>query len=160
MPRGIGRVGLVLAAVMVPLVATPAWTQTQVGDYLLQGDIVAGFRFLPSEPSKSEHAKFEEYRDIQQGLFLGSVGLRLDSADEKTFVELGGSAWGRKDQEYALGVGRLGLWEGGFEWTQIPHVFSTNARFLAVEPREGLFLLPSPRPPLNVNNFAPEPDEI
>jgi len=160
MLRAIGRVGLILTALVAPLVAAPVWAQTQVGDYLLQGDIVAGFRFLPSEPSKSEHAKFEEYRDIQQSLFLGSIGLRLDSADEKTFVELGGRAWGLKDQEYALGVGRLGLWEGGFEWNQIPHVFSTNARFLAVEPREGLFLLPSPRPPLNVHNSAPEPDEV
>ncbi len=160
MLRAVGRGGLIVAALMAPLVAAPAWAQTQVGDYLLQGEVVAGFRFLPSEPSKSEHAKFEEYRDIQQGLFLGALGLRLDSADEKTFIELGGRAWGLKDQEYALGVGRLGLWEGGFEWNQIPHVFSTNARFLAVEPREGLFLLPSPRPPLNVHNSAPEPDEV
>src|SRR6185436_17991507 len=99
MLRAIGRVGLILTALVAPLVAAPAWAQTKVGDYLLHGDIVAGFRFLPSEPSKSEHAKFEEYRDIQQSLFLGSIGLRLDSADEKTFVERGGRAWGLKDQE-------------------------------------------------------------
>lgn len=160
MLRAIGRVGLILAALMAPLAAAPAWAQTQVGDYLLQGDIVAGFRFLPSEPSKSEHAKFEEYRDVSESLFLDYLALRLSTNDEKTFVELGGRAWGLKDQEYLLGVGRLGLWEGGFEWNQIPHVFSTNARFLAVEPRQGLFLLPTPRPPLNNHNFAPEPDEI
>ena len=54
MLRAIGWVGLILAALMAPLVAAPAWAQTQVGDYLLQGEVVAGFRFLPSEPSKSE----------------------------------------------------------------------------------------------------------
>ena len=104
--------------------------------------------------------KFEEYRDIQQGLFLGRRAPARFTPDEKTFVELGGAQWGLKDQEYSLGVGRLGLLGGGFEWNQIPHVFSTNARLLAARARAGLFLLPSPRPPLNDHNSAPEPDEV
>src|SRR4030095_11843112 len=82
-----------------------------------------------------------------------------------------------------LGVGRLGLWEGGFEWNQIPHTSSTNARFMAAENPFGVFTLstprppahqrsapaatpfgasppPTPPPPLNQHNAAGEPDEI
>jgi hypothetical protein len=41
---------------------------------------------------KNEQAKFQEYRDIQEGLFFESLRLRLRTDDEKHFIELGGRA--------------------------------------------------------------------
>ncbi len=158
--RAIGRVGLILVALLVPFTAAPAWAQTDFGGWLLQGDVEAGFRFLPGEPSKNEQAKFQEYRDIQQGFFLESLGLRLFTPDERLFFELGGRAWGLQDQEYTLGAGRLGLWEAGFEWNQIPHVYSTNARYMATEAARGVYVLPTPRAALNLHNSTQELDEI
>jgi MtrB/PioB family decaheme-associated outer membrane protein len=160
MMSAIGRVGLIFVALLAPLAAAPAGAQTQFGGWTLEGAIEAGLRLLPDEPSKNEQAKFQEYRDLEQGLFLESLRLRLFTNDERIFVELAGRAWGLQDQEYLLGVGRLGLWEGGFEWNQIPHTFSTNARFMAAENPFGFFTLPTPRPPLNQHNAAGEPDEI
>jgi MtrB/PioB family decaheme-associated outer membrane protein len=158
--RAIGRVGLILVVLLAPVATGSAWAQTEVGGWLLQGDVDAGYRFLPVEPSKSEQAKFQEYRDIQQGFFLESLGLRLFTPDERIFFELRGRAWGLQDQEYALGAGRLGLWEAGFEWNQIPHMFSTNARYMATEAARGVYVLPTPRAALNQHNSTQELDEI
>src|SRR4030095_8925917 len=160
MMRAIERAGLILVVLVATLVADPARAQTPLGGWVLDGGMEAGLRFLPSEPSKNEQAKFQEYREIQEGFFLESLGLRLRTADENFFIELGGRAWGLKDQEYLLNVGRLGLWEGGFEWNQIPHTFSTNARFMAGGRPPRVFVLPTPRTPLNAHNSAGEPDEI
>jgi MtrB/PioB family decaheme-associated outer membrane protein len=159
--KAIARAGLIILALGTPLVAGTAWAQTQLGGWVLEGEVEAGFRFLPGAPSKSESAKFEEYRDLPANLpFLDHLDLRLLTSDQSIFFELGGSKWGQKDQEYSLGVGRLGLFEGAFEWNQIPHTYSTNARFLATEGERGVFSLPTPRPTLNLHNAAPELDEI
>jgi MtrB/PioB family decaheme-associated outer membrane protein len=157
--RRAGLVLVILAALSMPRVAS---AQTLLGgSWVLEGEAEAGFRFLPGEPSKSESAKFEEYRDLPANRpFLDHLDLRLSTVDDRLFFELGGSKWGQKDQEYYLGGGRLGLVEGSFEWNQIPHTFSTNARFLATEGPRGVFSLPTPRPSLNLHNAAPEPDEI
>lgn len=161
--KGIGRGARILLAIALALALLPvaASAQTPLGGWVLEGDVEAGFRFLPSPPSKSESAKFEEYRDLPANRpFLDHLGLRLFTSDEALFLELGGSKWGQKDQEYLLGGGRLGLFEGSFEWNQIPHTFSTDARFLANEVSRGVFSLPTPRPSLDKHNAAPEPDEI
>ena len=162
--RRFATVGQSLAAgavsLAVVLVASTTWAQTPLGGWVLEGGIEAGVRLLPDRPSKTESGKFEEYRDLEQGVFLESLGLRLRTADEKVFFELGGRQWGYKDQEYSFNVGRLGLWEGGFEWNQIPHTFSTSARFLGQEGPDGVFTLPTPRPSLNRHNAAPEPDDV
>ena len=43
--RAIGRVGLILVALLAPLATGAAWAQTEVGGWLLEGDVEAGFRF-------------------------------------------------------------------------------------------------------------------
>ena len=130
--RRAGLILVLLSALSIPRVVS---AQTVLGgSWVLEGEAEAGFRLLPGEPSKSESAKFEEYRDLPANRpFLDHLDLRLFTIDQQLFFELGGSKWGQKDQEYSLGAGRLGLWEGSFEWNQIPHTFSTNARFLATE---------------------------
>jgi len=150
--------GMAAGALLAP---APAAAELLLGGWHLDGDVEAGFRLLPSPPSKSESAKFEEYRDLPgERPFLDHLGLHLLTPDQRLYFDFGGRYWGQKDQEYALGAGGVGLWEGRFEWNQIPHTFSTNARFLATEGPRGTFNLPTPRPSLNLHNAAPEPDEI
>lgn len=153
-------IGLITGVVSVLGWAGAAPAQIEVGGLRLEGDVEAGARFFIEEPSPSRKSKFEEYRDINQGVFLENLRLRLFSPDEKYSVELGGSKWGLQDQEYSLRTGRLGLWGFGFDWDQMRHILSTNARMLATESQRGVFTLPTTRPALSLYNSASELDEI
>lgn len=136
---------LAAAVTIAALGPAPAEAQLAIGDFSLEGDVEAGFRYFLERPSPSRRGKFEEYRDIDQGFFLDELRLRLFRPDESYSVGLRGSKWGQDDQEFSLRAGRLGLWEFGFDWDQTPHVFSTTARMRAVETSRGVFTLP-PRP--------------
>jgi MtrB/PioB family decaheme-associated outer membrane protein len=152
---------LIVLALLVVGEADVASAQTQLGGVNVEGGIEAGGRFyLDSRPSQKDRAKFEEYRDMSPGLFLLGANLRLSRPDESLFGEFGGSKWGFSDQDYYLSFGRLGTWQFDFLWDQTPHVISTTARLLATEPHPGVFVLPTPRPPLPVHNSAPYLDEI
>ncbi|HSL52173.1 MAG TPA: MtrB/PioB family outer membrane beta-barrel protein, partial [Candidatus Deferrimicrobiaceae bacterium] len=151
---------LILAAFGVLGAAAPASAQLEIGGMRLEGEIEAGPRFFLVEPSKSRSSKFLEYRDINEGLFLQDLRLRIFRPDESYSTELGGRQWGLQDQEYYVRTGRLGKWEFGFDWDQMRHIFSTNARMLATETSRGVFTLPTPRPALALYNSARELDEI
>jgi MtrB/PioB family decaheme-associated outer membrane protein len=139
---------------------TPASAQLKLGDWTLEGGAEAGGRFFINEPPQSSRAKWEEYNDYT-GPFLDNLGLRLWSPDDKYWAEFGGTKWGAQDQEFTLGAGRLGLYEFNFEWDQIWHLLSTDARLLAVQSTSGsvgVFTLPSTRPSLVFYNSAPTED--
>jgi MtrB/PioB family decaheme-associated outer membrane protein len=151
---------LILAAFGVLNMAAPASAQQEIGGMRLEGEAEAGVRFFLEEPSKTRSSKFLEYRDINEGLFLQGLHLRLFRPDEAYSTEFGGRQWGLQDQEYYLRTGRLGKWEFGFDWDQMRHIFSTNARMLSSETSRGVFTLPTPRPALGLHNSARELDEI
>lgn len=148
---------VIAAALAVP---SPVTAQLQLGGMNVEGNVDLGWRSFIDEPAKSRRAKWEEYRDFPGGPFLSDLELRIFRPDESYSSEFAGSKWGQSDQEYSLRTGRLGLWEFGFDWDQIPHVYSTNARFLATETSRGVYALPTPRPPLVAHNSAPTLDEI
>ena len=158
--RNQGMVRLILAVFAVLAVGRPASAQVQIGGLGVEGNVETGWRFFVDEPPESRQAKWEEYRDFPGGPFLGELHLRIFRPDESYSTEIRGSKWGQQDQEFSLRSGRLGLWEFGFDWDQIPHVFSTNARMLATETSRGVFTLPSPRPPLAAYNSGRDLDEI
>ncbi len=151
---------LVLAAFGVLGMAATASAQQEIGGMRVEGEVEAGVRFFLEEPSKTRQSKFLEYRDINEGLFLQGLHLRLFRPDEAYSTEFGGRQWGLQDQEYYLRTGRLGKWEFGFDWDQMRHIFSTNARMLATETSRGVFELPTTRPALALYNNARELDEI
>ena len=151
---------LVLAAFGVLGMAATASAQQEIGGLRLEGEAEAGVRFFLEEPSKTRSSKFLEYRDINEGLFLQGLRLRLFTPDEKYSAEFGGRQWGLQDQEFYLRTERLGKWEFGFDWDQIRHIFSTNARMLSTETARGVFSLPTPRPALALYNNGRELDEI
>jgi MtrB/PioB family decaheme-associated outer membrane protein len=145
--------GLVVLAAAGPAsaqTATPTeTTPTEIGGFRLDGYGEAGVRFFGERPTQKESAKFEEYRDINQGLYLQGLWLRFFTPDEKYSGVIGGRQWGLQDQEYHLSFERLGRWEVGFDWDQMRHVFSTNARTLYNETSRGVFALPNPRPSIS-----------
>jgi MtrB/PioB family decaheme-associated outer membrane protein len=153
-------VGLILAVFAVLAVASPAPAQVQIGGFGIEGNVDAGWRAFINEPPKSSRAKWQEYRDLPGGAFLEDLQLRVFTLDEAWWAELGGSKWGQADQEYSLRGGRLGLFEAGFDWDQMRHIYSTDARFLATETSRGVFTLPTPRPLLFLHNSAPTIDEL
>lgn len=150
------RVALVVIVVAVFIAVGAAGEELRVGGLNLEGEVESGVRLFLVEPSDSRKGKLEEYRDLPEGLFLERFYLRLFRADESYSSEFAGSKWGQDDQEFALRTGRLGLWQFGFEWDQTPHVYSTTARSLAIEPDRGVFTLPTPRPALPTHSSAPE----
>jgi hypothetical protein len=124
---------LSLTVLLVVVAPAGAAAEIQLGGLNLSGEIEAGPVFYLVEPSKSRKAKFEEYRDMTEGLWLHNLSLRLSTPDEGYATELYGSKWGYEDQRFGLTAGRIGVWQFYFEWDQIPKVYSTNSRMLADE---------------------------
>jgi MtrB/PioB family decaheme-associated outer membrane protein len=157
------RVRFVLAGLVVLAAAGPASAQTatptetappiEIGGFRLEGYGEAGVRFFGQRPTEKESAKFEEYRDINQGLYLQGLWLRFFTPDEKYSGVIGGRQWGLQDQEYHLSFERLGRWEVGFEWDQMRHIFSTDARTLLNETSRGVYALPNPRPSPSLDTY-------
>jgi len=152
--------GAVVAAASLLALARPASAQFSIGGMNVEGEVEAGVRFLPNEPSKAQRGKFEEYRDFTEGPFLQGLQLRIFRPDESYSASFAGSKWGQQDQEFALRAGRLGLWEFGFDWDQTPHIFSTTSRMLATQTQPNFFSLPTPRPSLSAYNFGRRLDEV
>ena len=148
--------GAASAQTAPPAVTPPPF---EIGGFRLEGYVESGVRFF-LDPSQKERAKFEEYRDINQGLYLQGLWLRFFTPDEKYSGVIGGRQWGQQDQEYHLSFERLGRWEVGFEWDQMRHIFSTNARTLTSETSRGVFALPNPRPAISTYNNGRSIDEI
>jgi MtrB/PioB family decaheme-associated outer membrane protein len=155
-----GRIWLIALALHIAGAFGVASAQTKLGDFNVEGEAELGGRWYIDRPPQSSRAKLEEYRDLSPGVVLFGLNFRLLRPDESLYAEFGGSKWGYSDQDYYLSVGRLGTWQFDFLWDQTPHVISTNARLLATEPQRGVFVLPSPRPALNLHNSAPDVDEI
>jgi MtrB/PioB family decaheme-associated outer membrane protein len=147
--------GVVVAVVMVLALVPRAGAELQIGGFNLEGEVETGLRYFVEEPKGGRRAKFEEYRDVPEWLFLQQLRLNVFRPDESYSFGLEGSKWGQDDQEYSLRAGRLGLWEFRFDWDQTPHVYSTNAQFLATEVSRGVYRLSTPRPDLVVHNTAP-----
>jgi MtrB/PioB family decaheme-associated outer membrane protein len=149
-----------LAAAAVLMTCSPAAAEVSLGGMNLEGEVEAGVRLLPDEPSKTRRAKFEEYRDITEGPILGSFSLRAFRPDESYSTEFGGTKWGQQDQDFFLRAERLGVWRFEFDWDQTPHLYSTTAQSFYRETQRGVFRLDTPRPPLSSWNGSPRIDEI
>jgi MtrB/PioB family decaheme-associated outer membrane protein len=135
-------------------------TETQIGGWNLEGYVEPGLRFFGENPN-GDHTpgkadgKFEEYRDINQGLFLEGLRLRLFRPDESYSIEFSGKDWGLHTQEFHLQAERLGQWQAGFDWDQMRHIYSTDAQTFLKVFGGNVFILPGTRPPLSTWNGAP-----
>ncbi len=63
--RAAGAVRLVLSALAALGFAGPAAAEPQIFGLNGEGDVEAGFRGVPEQPSSQRREKFEEYRDFR-----------------------------------------------------------------------------------------------
>jgi MtrB/PioB family decaheme-associated outer membrane protein len=151
---------VVAGFVLLALASGSAWAQTEFFGLKIDGSVELGGRAYIDRPTDKQSGKFEEYRDIPQGLFLEDLRLRLSTKDDRYLFEFKATEAGEDDQNFLLRSSRLGFYEFEFEWDQIPHIYSTTGRFLGTETQRGVFTLPSPRPALSAHDSAPRLDEI
>jgi MtrB/PioB family decaheme-associated outer membrane protein len=140
-------------------------TDTQIGGWNVEGYIEPGLRFFGENPNGDRtpgkaDAKFEEYRDINTGLYLEGLRLRIFRPDESLSLQISGKDWGLHTQEYHLLGEHIGQWQAGFDWDQMRHIYSTNAQTLTREFGDNVFIIrggpgSSARPPLSAWNSAP-----
>jgi len=76
-----------------------------------------------------DSSKFEEYRDIEPGVF-GDGNFLLEDADGKIFFRGNLENVGYDDQRYSVETGRWGKFRFTGEYAELPHVFSNEARTL------------------------------
>jgi MtrB/PioB family decaheme-associated outer membrane protein len=153
------RAAALIGAVAVMAAAGVASAQTSLFGLNAEGDVELGGRVYIDKPSDEERAKLEEYRDLSEQPF-GAFRFRLFPPNEAYSISGSGLNVGQEDQEFSLGVARPGLLTGEFEWVQIPHLYYTTGRLLATQPADNIFVLPTPRPPLEAYNVARRVDEI
>ena len=100
--------------------------------------------FIEADPSDS--AKFEEYRDVPEGLVLPHLHLEWNANSELfqggMFVELDAIDVSQQDQRIALGFGSRGLWKGTLNYKENPHRFGDGMKQLYTYQGDGVFTLP------------------
>jgi MtrB/PioB family decaheme-associated outer membrane protein len=103
---------------------------------------VSGRPDLPFQPSLYA-SKFNEYRDVTNGLFLRGADVRLESLlGNLNTLHFQAQSGFRRDQAYLVTFERLGKFKLQFRWDQAPHTFSNTAQFLYTQPSPGVFALP------------------
>ena len=112
---------LVALACGVATAAAAARADMDLGPAHLSGWIQGGGRAVSDEDS----GKFEEYRDVHEGLF-GAGDLLVENPN-RTFLRFGGFDIGEDDADYFFEGGRWGRWDVFGSYSQIPHNFSNDA---------------------------------
>jgi hypothetical protein len=113
--------------------APPAFADVVDGELRFGGRTISG---------DTHSSKFEEYRDLEPGLFGGANFLITDPNDV-TFLWGDFENIGYDDQSYSLEAGQWGRFRLFGEYSELPHVFSNDARTLYSYSGSNLLLLPA-----------------
>jgi MtrB/PioB family decaheme-associated outer membrane protein len=111
---------------------------TAAGAEVVDAELRMGGRTIAGDTHSS---KFEEYRDLEPGLFGGADFLLTDPNDV-TFLWGSFENVGYDDQRYALEAGQWGRFRLFGAYDELPHVFSNDARSLYAYSGSNLLLLP------------------
>ncbi len=96
---------------------------------------------LPFQPALYT-SKFNEYRDITNGLFLRHADVTLDNVlGTRNFLRYQSQSTFRRDQAHLVSFGRLGKYKFQFRWDETPHIFTNTAQTLYLQPSPGVFTL-------------------
>ncbi len=127
---------LAVSAVAQTNVPAPATQPKVTADATIQNEIVVA----PEISNEPDSAKFTEYRDFQNGVFLER--LRIGSGSGSRVLQLRGSRGGRDDQRFDFRFADLGKWHFDALWDQTPHRISRNAQSPYTYKGDGFFSLP------------------
>jgi len=126
--RGLGLLaGCCLLAAALPAGADVVDAEVRIGGRAISGD--------------TGSSKFNEYRDLQPGLF-GGTNFLVEDPNGLTFLWGDFENIGYDDQSYAFEAGQWGRFRLFGEYAELPHVFSNDARTLYRYSGSNLLLLP------------------
>ena len=115
--------------------AAQAETEIAGGKAVLSGEVNAG---VQQKVITGAEEKFEEYRDVDQGVQLNDLGLRVDGVDN--YLDLRVKDAVQDDEFYRLNAGMHGRYNVGLFYDSIPHNFSSG-RFLLNNVGRGRFAI-------------------
>jgi Putative outer membrane beta-barrel porin, MtrB/PioB len=106
-----------------------------------RGSIEIGVRQLYGD---RRSAKFNEYRDIPQGVFIRHAEVDLhDLFQRGFFFNLQSRDTRENDQTYLIGLGISPKYRLDLRWDETPHVFTTTAKSFFVESSSGIYTAPA-----------------
>ena len=114
------RVGIIVLGAIISLLPI---SDSLAGDYGIEGAIGVTGRLLDLEGNE---AKFNEYRDIRDGLY-GNFHLLYDA---NYYLDFNASDIGYGTQSYTLDGGKWGAFKFFLDYHEIPHNFTFGARSL------------------------------
>ncbi len=113
-----GRAGIILFIAVLSLLP---FDYSFADEYGIESDIEATGKLADIEGNE---AKFNEYRDIRDGLY-GKVRLLYDS---NYYFDFNASDIGYDTQRYRLDSGKWGLFKFYLDYNEIPHNFTFDAK--------------------------------
>lgn len=121
----------VLAGILLPLGVSALWAEVHVSQ-----EITAGVQGVSQT---NPEAKFEEYRDVPQGVVIDHYTLTGES--DKFDIKFNAKNIQRADQSAEFGF-RAGKMDLGLSYDQLPHRWSNVSQSFYTESSPGVFLLP------------------
>jgi MtrB/PioB family decaheme-associated outer membrane protein len=118
--RSRSRTGSALLG-LVLLCAAPAAAQKDLGPVVLSGEVELGGRLVWGDEN---NAKFQEYRDLRDGL-IGSFDLLVEDSDIEHWLRARSENTGYDDQRYWLEGGRYGRYRIEGFYGELPY-FTSN----------------------------------
>lgn len=105
------------------------------------GEIKVGIQAV--DEKEGESAKFNEYRDIEDGFYLYKFSVEGVDNDNGRYIEFKGTNAGREDQNIKFRVGGAGKWGFEAEWDEMPHNMSEKAQTPYNKGGDGLYTVPA-----------------
>jgi len=98
-----------------------AETEIMGGKAIVSGEVNAGFQQTIVD---GESAKFEEYRDVEQGILLNDLRLKVDGVTTPYYLDIRIKDLVQDDEFYGVKGGSHGKYNFGLYYDAIPHNFS------------------------------------
>ncbi len=104
------------------LVVSSAYAQIDLGQTVVSGSIEAGA--YPQPVPDTSIAKFREYRDLAQQIWVPELQLFLGGKQQEYYADFDMINVAQEDEMYNLRLGKYGLLDIQAQWFEIPHFFS------------------------------------
>lgn len=132
---------MIVVLVVCVICTATAVSAGNIGSYNYRGQAELGARDIEGDEGSS--SKFNEYRDLEDGIFMNSLEIYLDSEKRNHYLELQIFDLTKDDQRYYFSTGRYGTYKFQLTWDAIPHAFSNQAKTLFTR-SEAELLIPDP----------------